>query len=192
MNRCASVAPGSRARPPKLAPNNGVKVSKRLLKAHLPGSVWRSGVKRIASIPAVNRPEPDCALNRTARLAGSGRRAAKTSSRAARRLGLFGRICNPPSTKQECFWEDAEISDLDLIVRSLGWDRFHKAAIQAGFLRVLPEILFLGAQHAPNDPPLPSVMTFRRGDTTRFQRGRSVPGHGPAQNKNDAERSRAD
>src|ERR1019366_4897834 len=32
----------------------------------------------------VNRPEPDCALSRTARLAGSGRRAAKTSRHTLR------------------------------------------------------------------------------------------------------------
>ena len=34
------------------------------------------------------------------------------------------------------------------------------------------------------------IRTFT-GRGTRFQRGRSVPGHGPAQNKNEADRSRA-
>jgi hypothetical protein len=35
----------------------------------------------------------------------------------------------------------------------------------------------------------PSAMTFRQGRMTRFQRGRSVPGHAPGQNKNEADRS---
>jgi hypothetical protein len=39
-----------------------------------------------------------------------------------------------------------------------------------------------------NRPRAPAV-TVRQGRMTRFQRGRSEPGHAPAQNENEADRS---
>jgi hypothetical protein len=38
-------------------------------------------------------------------------------------------------------------------------------------------------------PLIKSAQTVGQGRMTRFQRGRSEPGHAPAQNKNEADRS---
>ena len=67
------------------------------------------------------------------------------------RRGCLNRLVGywAPS-KQEYFWEDAEMSDLDLSVRSLTWGLLHKAAIQpAWLLRVLPEIFLPGGPTGP-------------------------------------------
>ena len=64
-------------------------------------------------------------------------------------------------------------------------------ALQAMVDLDLEEIVAIQLWTRLNRAMSPLATTFQQRRMTRFQRGRSVPGHGPAQNKNEADRSRA-
>ena len=124
-------------------------------------------------------------------VAGIGRRAAKTSRHTSRhfipcRLSFetFRKDLECSINKARIYpggrggAEDAGISDLDWIVRSLTWGRLYKAATQpTSLLRVLPEIFLPGGPTRPIGFPRPrSGTSVCLGDSFFFFEGRCVGG----------------